>query len=219
MFKRHPATTALVVLLLVWSFFARPMYDFLWITAGRVKGPGDGPMGPAAPAPGPRRGHGRRHRAGRPDRPLPPWIAGGGGPAAPAGGFFERGRLRTFAGRTAWASSRQSALPATGRRNRQGRTRRGNATRRRRAGDVHTAAYPGVAGGGKHRRLHAPEESPTRTFAVGDCRPWPRRRARRRAGRQTGHPGSLQPRHRPWRARTRLSRLGADVRFLRQPSA
>ncbi len=37
MLKRHPAATALVVLLLVWSFFARPVYDFVWIAAGRVK--------------------------------------------------------------------------------------------------------------------------------------------------------------------------------------
>ncbi len=37
MIKRHPVATALVVLLLVWSFFARPVYDFLWIVTWRVK--------------------------------------------------------------------------------------------------------------------------------------------------------------------------------------
>ena len=35
--KRHPIATVLVVLLLVWSFFARPVYDFLWIVTWRVK--------------------------------------------------------------------------------------------------------------------------------------------------------------------------------------
>lgn len=35
--KRHPIAATLILLLLVWSYFARPVYDFAWIAAGRVR--------------------------------------------------------------------------------------------------------------------------------------------------------------------------------------
>ena len=35
--KRNAAVAVLIVTLLVWSFFARPIYDYLWIAAGRAR--------------------------------------------------------------------------------------------------------------------------------------------------------------------------------------